>query len=102
MSKFSYMYELSWITPLDNGEPIDMYLIKYCQIRHVSYSWETLDSTCQTLQIKSQGQTRQYIKNLEKETFYSVELQAHNVMGFSNPGYAKFKTGRGKLMILRN
>ncbi|XP_070156465.1 fasciclin-2 isoform X2 [Polyergus mexicanus] len=92
-SAFNNQYELSWLAPPDNGEPIDMYLIKYCQIRRVSGEWEVLDDTCQ--EVKIQGRTRQYLKGLSSDTFYRVELQAHNIMGYSKPGSAKFRTTRG-------
>ncbi|XP_029660544.1 fasciclin-2 isoform X5 [Formica exsecta] len=91
-SAFNNQYELSWLAPPDNGEPIDMYLIKYCQIRRVSGEWEMLDDTCQ--EVKSQGRTRLYLKGLSSDTFYRVELQAHNIMGYSKPGSAKFRTTR--------
>lgn len=102
VSLYSHQYELSWVTPPDNGEPIDMYLIKYCEIRRVAGDWEVLEDTCRSIDVKSQGRTRQYLKDLKYDTFYTVELQAHNVMGFSKPGYAKFRTARGKLMVLCN
>ncbi|XP_072756328.1 fasciclin-2 isoform X2 [Anoplolepis gracilipes] len=92
-SLFSNQYELGWLEPPDNGEPIDMYLIKYCQLSRVAGDWEVLDDTC--VEIKSQTRTRQYLKGLSSDTFYSVELQAHNIMGFSKPGYVKFRTARG-------
>lgn len=94
-SPFSNQYELSWTAPADNGEPIDKYVIKYCQINRISGTWEVLDDTCQITEVKSQ-RTTQYLKGLSSETFYQVELQAHNVMGFSKPGFAKFMTSRGK------
>ncbi|KYN04494.1 Fasciclin-2, partial [Cyphomyrmex costatus] len=94
-SQYSHQYELSWVTPPDNGEPIDKYLIKYCEIRRVVGDWEILDDTCQSIEIKSPGRTRQYLKDLKYDTYYIVELQAHNVMGFGKPGYVKFRTARG-------
>lgn len=94
ISPYSHQYELSWVTPPDNGEPIDMYLLKYCQIRRVAGDWEVSEDTCRSIDVKSQGRTRQYIKDLKYDTFYAVELQAHNVMGFSKSGYAKFRTAR--------
>ncbi|XP_029170812.1 fasciclin-2 isoform X2 [Nylanderia fulva] len=92
-SAFSNQYELSWKAPFDNGEPIDEYLIKYCQIKRVTGAWEVLDNTCET--IRSPIRTRQYLKGLRSDSFYSVELSAHNIMGYSKPGYAKFRTNRG-------
>ncbi|XP_017763554.1 PREDICTED: fasciclin-2 isoform X2 [Eufriesea mexicana] len=94
LSKFSNQYEVSWVAPADNGQPIDMYEIKYCQIKHVSGDWEVLEDTCHTKDIKTQGRLRHWLKNLYSDTFYQVELRAHNAIGFSKPGSAKFKTAR--------
>lgn len=102
LSPYNQQYELSWVTPPDNGEPIDMYLIKYCQIRRVAGEWEVMEGTCLEEEVKSPIRTRQFLKNLKYDTFYMVELQAHNIMGYSKPGYAKFRTARGKLMTPRN
>jgi neural cell adhesion molecule len=93
-SPYNDQYELSWITPADNGETIDLYLIKYCEIVRVSGTWETLENTCQQMEVRSAGRTRQFIKHLKYNTFYLVELRAHNIMGYSQPGYAKFRTSR--------
>ncbi|KAL0114096.1 hypothetical protein PUN28_011428 [Cardiocondyla obscurior] len=95
ISKSSVQYELSWITPPDNGEPIDMYLIKFCEVKPVAGEWETLEDTCRSREVKTQGRTREYLKDLKADTYYTVELLAHNIMGFSMPGYAKFRTARG-------
>ncbi|XP_016769821.1 fasciclin-2 isoform X4 [Apis mellifera] len=95
MSRYSNQYELTWLAPADNGEPIDMYQIKYCQIRRVSGEWETLEDTCRTEDIRTQGRVRHWLRNLYSDTFYKVELKAHNAIGFSKPGSAKFKTARG-------
>lgn len=101
-SPYNNQYELSWVTPPDNGEPIDMYLIKYCQMRRVAGEWEVLKDTCLKEEVRSPSRTRQYLKNLKHDAFYMVELQAHNIMGYSKPGYAKFRTARGKLVVPRN
>lgn len=94
VSLYGNQYEMSWLVPADNGEPIDMYQIKYCQVRRVSGDWEVLDNTCQTQDIKTHGRTRHWLKNLISDTFYQVELRAHNAIGFSQPGTSKFKTAR--------
>jgi neurocan core protein len=94
-STFNNQYELSWVTPPDNGEPIDKYVIKYCQMNRFLDDWQVLETTCDTDIVKSQ-RTKHYLKKLNPDTFYKVELQAHNAIGYSKPGFAKFKTARGK------
>lgn len=96
VSAFSNQYELFWTVPPDNGEPIDMYLIRYCQIKRVTDGgWQTEEDTCKTLDVKGAGRTKYWLKDLHSDNFYSVEVKAHNAMGFSNPGVTKFKTARG-------
>lgn len=93
VSTFNNQYELSWVTPPDNGEPIDKYLIKWCQVTPGRF--EVMENTCQSREVIPT--TRQYLKELESNTFYRAELQAHNVMGYGKSGSITFKTGRGKL-----
>lgn len=33
LSPYNSQYELRWIAPPDNGEPIDFYEIKYCEVK---------------------------------------------------------------------
>ncbi|XP_035738486.1 fasciclin-2-like isoform X6 [Vespa mandarinia] len=95
VSAFSNQYELFWTVPPDNGEPIDMYLIRYCQIKRVTDGgWQTEEDTCKTLDVKGAGRTKYWLKDLHSDNFYSVEVKAHNAMGFSKPGVTKFKTAR--------
>ncbi|XP_012229670.1 fasciclin-2 isoform X3 [Linepithema humile] len=100
LSPFNNQYELSWVTPPDNGEPIDKYLIKYCEVTPGTF--QVLENTCERTEINSQGRTRQYLKMLRSETFYRVELQAHNVMGYSKSGVLSFKTARGVNSVLHH
>ncbi|XP_043677311.1 fasciclin-2 isoform X6 [Vespula pensylvanica] len=95
VSMFSNQYELLWTVPPDNGEPIDMYQIRYCQIKPVTGGeWQTEEDTCKTLNVKGVGRTKYWLKDLHSDYFYSVEVKARNAMGFSKPGVARFKTAK--------
>lgn len=96
LSTYNNQYQLRWTKPADNGEPIDMYQIKYCRVKRISGGWEVLEDTCETQVIRST--LTYWLKNLQSDTFYTVELKAHNAIGFSQPGSAKFKTARGKFL----
>ncbi|XP_019696798.1 fasciclin-2 isoform X2 [Harpegnathos saltator] len=93
VSQYNNQYEVGWNTPADNGEPIDVYQMKYCQIRRVVGEWEVLHETCRTAEIKDRN--RHWLRDLNSDTIYRIELQAHNVMGFSESSFARFKTARG-------
>ncbi|XP_020277616.1 fasciclin-2 isoform X2 [Pseudomyrmex gracilis] len=93
-SAYSNQYELKWLTPPDNGEPIDLYVIKFCEIiRRVTNDWDVIDKTCKTMETR--GRTTQWLKGLKPDTFYTVEVKAHNIMGHSEHGSAMFRTARG-------
>lgn len=94
ISPFSNQYELSWLPPADNGEAIDKYDIKCCQM--MSDGHTVLDNTCTTIEIIG-PRTREYLKNLRPDTFYKADLTAHNAIGYGRSGSLKFKTARGEL-----
>ncbi|XP_014477456.1 PREDICTED: fasciclin-2 isoform X3 [Dinoponera quadriceps] len=100
ISPYNNQYELAWKTPADNGEPIDLYQIKYCQIKRVSGDWDTLHDSCVLITVKPQN--RHWLKDLNSDSFYTVELQAHNAMGFSSAGLARFKTSRGENTVVQH
>ncbi|XP_053593968.1 fasciclin-2 isoform X2 [Microplitis demolitor] len=93
ISLYSNQYEINWITPPDNGEPIDKYEIHYCEIKRVNGDWKQQDSTCVRDEIKGQ-RSKHYIKNLTPDTIYRVELRAHNVIGFGKTEVLQFKTAK--------
>ncbi|XP_057328888.1 fasciclin-2 isoform X2 [Microplitis mediator] len=94
-SLYSNQYEINWITPPDNGEPIDKYEIHYCEIKRVNGEWEQQDNTCVRDEIKGQ-RSKHYIKNLNADTYYRVELRAHNVIGFGKTEVIQFKTAKAQ------
>lgn len=97
LSKFKRQFELRWSIPADNGEPIDLYEVRWCQIERVNDSWQVKESTCTNSEmIRSAIRSSYWIKNLQPETFYKAEVKAHNKIGYSTPGIAKFKTAMGE------
>lgn len=53
---------------------------------------------CQTMHIPQEHSSVE-LNTLHSDTFYRVELQAHNMIGYSVPGRATFKTARGKFHL---
>ncbi|XP_046750082.1 fasciclin-2 isoform X2 [Diprion similis] len=84
--------QLRWITPMDNGEPIDYYEIRYCPIAGVGDNWEVQDASCRREEIKSAIRSDCWLKNLQPDTRYRAEVKAHNAMGYSLPASTEFKT----------
>ncbi|XP_046600374.1 fasciclin-2 isoform X2 [Neodiprion lecontei] len=85
-------FHLRWIIPMDNGEPIDYYEIRYCPIALVGENWEVQDASCKREEVKSAIKSDFWLKNLQPDTRYRVEVKAHNAMGYSLPGSTDFKT----------
>jgi neural cell adhesion molecule len=94
-SQYTNQYELSWIKPLDNGQPIDFSEIRYCEIKKntKTLEWEVLESTCKTEHVR--GPRSQYrLRELLPNTFYRAEVKVHNILGYGEPGAIQFNTAR--------
>ncbi|SPP89153.1 blast:Fasciclin-2 [Drosophila guanche] len=94
VSPYSDHFELRWGVPADNGEPIDRYQIKYCPGMKISGSWTELEDRCNTVDVV---ETTSYeMTDLNGNTYYRIELKAHNAIGYSSPASIIMKTTRGE------
>ncbi|XP_014206810.1 fasciclin-2 isoform X2 [Copidosoma floridanum] len=85
-------YNLKWSAAPDNGERIDYYEVKWCEAKRYSGdNWVTVDSNCHSKQETRQETT---ITELQPDTFYTVELRAHNFLGYGAPANITIKTTR--------
>ncbi|CAG0915863.1 unnamed protein product [Notodromas monacha] len=89
-------YELRWQVPPANGRPIDSFEVSFHKVvRDKSTGMWTQDGPKHT---KSRpypgGSLVMSLNGLDADTFYQVELRAHNIIGFSHPGLTVFKTER--------
>ncbi|SPP89151.1 blast:Fasciclin-2 [Drosophila guanche] len=92
VSPYSDHFELRWGVPADNGEPIDRYQIKYCPGMKISGSWTELEDRCNTVDVV---ETTSYeMTDLNGNTYYRIELKAHNAIGYSSPASIIMKTTR--------
>ncbi|XP_043285257.1 fasciclin-2 isoform X2 [Venturia canescens] len=100
VSPFTNQYQLQWHAPPDNGEPIDMYEIRYCEVKRLSGNdWDVMEGTCIVNEIKGQ-RTKELLKRLKSNSYYLAEVRAHNIIGYSNPGFIYFRTAEGENMPL--
>ena len=50
---------------------------------------------CASIDVR-QTETNFEMRDLQADTYYSIELRAHNAIGFSTPAYLMLKTARGE------
>ncbi|KPU75267.1 fasciclin 2, isoform B [Drosophila ananassae] len=93
VSPYSDHFELRWGVPADNGEPIDKYQIKYCPGVKISGTWTELENNCNTVEVVET--TSFEMTQLNGNTYYRIELKAHNAIGYSSPASIIMKTTRG-------
>lgn len=55
-----------------------------------------MEPGCKTQLLKSTELTSMTINDLQADTFYKVEIRAHNAIGYSSPGQVFLRTVRGK------
>ncbi|XP_044255694.1 fasciclin-2 isoform X2 [Tribolium madens] len=93
VSPYADHFELRWQVPNDNGDPIDVYLIRYCVITKINGEWR--DSDCSEEIQQTFKSTTYDLNSLKPDTIYKIELRAHNSIGSSSPAQIKVKTARG-------
>lgn len=58
--------------------------------------WTTRRDSCKNEELRFQDRTAFLMDNLNANTFYKVEVRAHNEIGYSVPSELVFKTAAGK------
>lgn len=66
------------------------------QVQKVNNEWQEVDGKCFTLEHRSLEVTSYELTGLQPDTYYKVEIRAHNNIGFSVPGQVVIKTARGE------
>jgi len=92
----SNSYELSWKIPEDNGVPIDYFLLAYYPVRRdsvTSNSWTRVGDITKK-EIPHRGNVRDRLDLQFQDTYYRIELQAHNQLGFSPKSSITIKTNK--------
>jgi len=89
-------YEVSWKIPRDNGEYIDFFLLSYYAVKALPEAtrWERIDDITK-VEIPNRGNVRWGLNLPYKDTFYQVNLAAHNRLGYSQEAQIIVKTPSG-------
>lgn len=98
-SPYADHFELRWNVPVDNGEPINFYRVKFCPGSKINGVWTELEGAC--IEEDIQISTSYEMRDLQADTYYRIELMAHNAIGFSKPAHLLLKTARGIDVVLR-
>ncbi|XP_055603627.1 fasciclin-2 isoform X3 [Uranotaenia lowii] len=98
-SPYADHFELRWNVPVDNGEPITFYRVKYCPGSKINGVWTQLEVDCIVEDIPTV--THYEMRDLQADTYYRIELLAHNAIGFSKPAHLLLRTARGLDVVLK-
>ncbi|XP_035780060.1 fasciclin-2-like isoform X3 [Anopheles albimanus] len=98
-SPYADHFDMRWSIPVDNGEPIDMYRIKYCPGTKINGVWTEMEEHC--IEQDVVRMTNYEMRSLQADTYYRIELMAHNAIGFSKAAHVLMKTARGIDVVLR-
>lgn len=91
-SPYAHKIEVRWNIPSNNGIPIDKYAITYCVTPENEQEFDD-QKRCTTNEIGFSSVLSSYvIENLNPDTIYSVQVSAHNSIGFGAASKAYFKT----------
>jgi hypothetical protein len=58
--------------------------------------WNEIDGTCVVRNVHSTESTHLEMRDLKADTYYRIELKAHNAIGYSAPASLQMKTARGE------
>ncbi|XP_070493572.1 fasciclin-2 [Chironomus tepperi] len=96
-SIYADKFEMTWSRPPDNGEPIDFYSIKYCPGSKINNVWNEIGNMCNEINYIAYTFSNQVLKDLTPDSYYQIELRAHNAIGFSLPTHIYMRTAKGEL-----
>lgn len=77
---------------------VSLYVVSF-QLDKINTVWVARKESCRTDDLRSQDRTSYLMDNLHADTYYKVEVRAHNEIGFSVPSELVFKTAMGKYTL---
>ncbi|KAG4069565.1 hypothetical protein HA402_006931 [Bradysia odoriphaga] len=101
VSPYSDHFDLSWQLSADNGEPINYYQVRYCPGLKVDGAWNEIAQLCVTQDVPKTVTNDFKMSGLSGDTYYRIEVRAHNAIGFSQPSPLLMRTARGSDLVIR-
>lgn len=72
-----------------------IYFLLKLQGTKINNVWNQIENLCNEQNYIAYTFSNQVLKNLMPDTYYQIELRAHNAIGFSLPTHAYLKTAKG-------
>ncbi|XP_031789597.1 fasciclin-2 isoform X4 [Nasonia vitripennis] len=91
-SPFHDRYNLKWTQAPDNGERIDYYEVKWCEVKKYSGDEWVEQGNCQQ---KTEIKQETWVTELYPDTYYKIGVKAHNFLGLGEAQNITIKTTRG-------
>ncbi|KAG8196694.1 hypothetical protein JTE90_023205 [Oedothorax gibbosus] len=92
ISTYSDRFQIRWTVPLDNGRKIDYFELRYFEAEKRNGIWKRLSDNV-VKEVRDWENSPLYeMTRLKANTFYKVEVRAHNNIGFSQDATMVFQT----------
>uniref|UniRef100_A0A1W7RAL5 Fasciclin-2 n=1 Tax=Hadrurus spadix TaxID=141984 RepID=A0A1W7RAL5_9SCOR len=96
VSRYPDKFEIRWTLPLDNGRKIDYFQLRYFQVTKDGNDW-TIIGKAKMEEIRNWNRAPRFeLKSLNPNSYYKVEVRAHNEIGFSQDATIVFRTAAGR------
>ncbi|KAF8792826.1 fasciclin-2-like isoform X1 [Argiope bruennichi] len=95
VSTYPDRFQIRWTVPLDNGRKIDYFELRYFEAEKRNGVWRRIGETV-VKEVRDWENAPMYeMTRLKANTYYKVEVRAHNDIGFSQDATMVFQTAAG-------
>ncbi|CAL1264407.1 unnamed protein product [Larinioides sclopetarius] len=95
ISTYPDRFQIRWTVPLDNGRKIDYFELRYFEAEKKNGVWRRIGETV-VKEVRDWENAPSYeMTRLKANTYYKVEVRAHNDIGFSQDATMVFLTAAG-------
>lgn len=88
-------YEARWDAGADNGAEVDNYQVSFYKVISNKNVWRVVSSTKRTSVVEAPGPLTFRLTDLKSDSFYRLEVRAHNRIGYSEPTQVIIQTAAG-------
>ncbi|GFT44026.1 fasciclin-2 [Nephila pilipes] len=95
VSTYPDSFQIRWTVPLDNGRKIDFFDLRYFEAEKKDGIWRRVGDTVSKVVKNWENAPMYEMTRLKPNTFYKVEVRAHNNIGYSLDATMVFQTAAG-------